>query len=73
MRTFSATNLILYEHLTLRTFAVTTFLPYEHYPIQTSAYEYLLTNLFLYEPYVYELWSWKLKSQWGPFVDDGAP
>ena len=52
---FLNTNLIPYELFTLRTFAVTNFLPYEHYPIRTSADEHLLTNIFPYEPCVYEL------------------
>ena len=63
---FLNTNLILYELFTLRTSAITNFLPYELYPIRTSAYEHLLTNLFLYEPHVYELRSWKPAPQGVP-------
>ena len=64
IRTLSVTNflnanLILYELVTLRTSAMTNFLPYELYPIRRSAYEHLLTDLFLYEPYAYEPRSWK--------------
>ena len=48
------TNLIRYEPFPLRTIAVTNLIPYELYPMRTFAYEPLLTNLFLYEPCVYE-------------------
>ena len=62
---FICYKLFEYRLYPIRTFNTTNFsrdelfLPYEHYPIRTPAYEHLLSNLFLYEPYVYELWSWK--------------
>ena len=57
-------NFIFYELFEcklypIQTFNTTNFCHYELFTIRTSAYEHLLTSLFLYEPYVYELWFWK--------------